>query len=122
MERQPFQQILMVPPDDKDYVVTAIPQGGRVVVTDVIVYNVADGKSHKVQPAAESYLWLGGYVDGKSVALINRIRTLGNETEQWHLQTGLELKGAPDLRVSSEKTGATASSALVYVTGYVTKG
>lgn len=120
-ERQQFQQALLVPPDDKDYVVTAIPPGAKAVVTDLVAYNVADGKSHKVAPAAEGYLWVGGYADGKSVALMNRIRTLGNETEQWHMTTGLELKGTPDLRVSCEKSGPNASPVLVYITGYITR-
>jgi len=118
-ERQGFQTLLLVPPDDRDYVVTKLPAGARAVVTDIIVYNVADGKGHKVAPSAESYLWLGGYVEGKSVGLANRLRVLGNETEQWHLQSGLELRGAPELVVSSEKGGANASPALVYVTGYL---
>ena len=117
----PFQQSLLVPPDDKDYVVTQVPAGSRVVVTDIVVYNVADGKSHKVAPTSESYLWVGGYADGKSVAVINRLRTLGNDTEQWHLTTGLELKGTPDLRVSSEKLAANGATAMVYITGYLTK-
>lgn len=120
-DRQPFQQALLVPPDDKDYIIATIPPGQRLVLTDVVVYNVADGRSHKVAPAAESYLWFGGYADGKSVALINRMRTLGNETQQWHLTTGLELKGTPDLRVSSEKLAANGASAVVYVTGYIAK-
>jgi hypothetical protein len=118
---QPFQQALLVPPDDKDYIVTQIPAGSRAVVTDIVVYNVADGKSHKVAPTSESYLWVGGYAEGKSVAVINRLRTLGNDTEQWHLTTGLELKGTPDLRVSSEKLAANGATAMVYITGYLAK-
>lgn len=116
---QPFRQVLLVPADDKDYLVVKIPAGGRVVVTDVIAYNSADGSGHKAAPSAESYLWIGGYVDGKSAGLVNRMRVLGNETEQWHLQTGLELSGAPELFVSSEKASPNPSPALVYVTGYV---
>lgn len=120
-ERETFQQVLLVPPDDKDYVVVKVPAGFRAVVTDIVAYNVANGKGHKVAPEAESYLWLGGYVEKKSVALANRMRVLGNTTEQWHLQTGFELRGAPDLLVSSEMGGPTRSPALVYVTGYLTK-
>jgi hypothetical protein len=120
-ERQNFQVLLLVPPDDKDYVAVKIPEGGRAVVTDVVAYNAADGKGHKVAPAAESYLWVGGYVAGRSVGLVNRMRVLGNETEQWHLQTGMELRGAPELLVSSEKLAANETPALVYVNGYTTR-
>ena len=119
--REPFQQLLLVPADDKDYVVLKVPAGARAVVTDVVAYNVANGKGHKVTNNAESYLWVGGYADGKSVGLINRMRLLGNDTEQWHFQTGLELKGAPELLVSSEKGMANASTALVLISGYVQK-
>ncbi|MFN3649658.1 MAG: hypothetical protein ACK47B_08750 [Armatimonadota bacterium] len=117
----PFRHVLLVPPDDKDYVLVKIPNGGKAVVTDIIAYNSADGNGHKVAPTAESYLWVGGYVDGKSVGLVNRMRVLGNETEQWHLETGLELSGAGELLVSSEKEAPGASPALVYVTGYLTR-
>ena len=120
-ERQFFQRLLLVPPDDKDYVITRVPEGMRAVVTDLVVYNTADGKGHKVSPNAESYLWVGGYVEGKSSGVVNRLRVLGNETEQWHLQTGLELRGAPELLVSSEKGVPNESSTLVYVNGYISR-
>jgi hypothetical protein len=120
-ERQYFQRLLLVPPDDKDYVVTRIPEGQRAVVTDLIVYNTADGKGHKVAPTAESYLWVGGYVEGKSSGLVNRMRVLGNDTEKWNLVTGLELRGAPELLVSSEKGVPSETSALVYVNGYISR-
>src|SRR3954447_16028319 len=102
-ERQPFSRLLLVPPDERDYTVAAIPEGARAVVTDVVMYNVADGKSHRVPAEAESYVWLGGYAGKTSVGVVNRMRVLGNETQQWHFQTGMELAGAPELVVSSEK-------------------
>lgn len=119
--REPFQQLLLVPPDDKDYVVVRIPAGSTAVVTDLIAYNVADGRGRKVPTTAESYLWLGGYSEGKSLGLVNRMRLLGNATESWHLHTGLQLAGAPELLVSNEKGIPGATSVLVYVTGYLQK-
>lgn len=120
-ERQPFQKLLLVPPDDKNYVVLKVPEGSRAVITDLTAYNATDGKGHKVAPGAEAYLWMGGFVDGKSVGIINRMRVLGNETEQWHLQTGMELAGAPELVISSDNTSPAPTPTLVYVNGYVTR-
>jgi hypothetical protein len=120
-ERKPFQQVLLVPPNDKDYIVVKIPAGSRAVVTDVIAYNALDGKGHRVGPNAESYVWVGGYVDGKSVGLVNRMRILGNETEQWHLAGGMELGGAPELVVSSEKGTPGETPVLVHLCGYLTR-
>ncbi len=120
-DRQPFQQVLLVPPDDKDYVITRIPDGFRAVVTDVVAYNALNGKGHRVSEQSQSYVWVGGYLDGKAVGLVNRMRLLGNQTEQWHMITGFELKGAKELVVSSDKEATAASPALVYVTGYLTR-
>jgi len=120
-ERRPFHQVLVVPPNDQDYIVTRIPPGTRAVVTDVIAFNAADGKGKRVADGAESHLWVGGYVSGKSVGLVNRMRLLGNTTEQWHLETGFELSGAPELVVSSEKGVASESPVLVHISGYLTR-
>ena len=120
-ERRPFQAVLLVPPDDKDYVITRIPEGMRAVLTDVIAFNAADGKARRVSPSAESYLWIGGYVDRKPAGLINRMRVLGNDPEQWHLQTGMELRGAPELVATCEKGVPNESPVLLHVTGYLTR-
>ncbi len=121
VDRQQFQQLLLVPPDDRDYVVVRAQQGQRVVVTDVIAYNAQDGRGHKVAPGAENYVWLGGYVEGKSVGLINRMRLLGNDSEQWRMETGFELRGAAELVVSNEKGTGSATPVLVYVNGYLAR-
>lgn len=115
----PFQAILLVPADDQDYIVTRIPAGKTAVLTDVIAYNSRDGLGHKVADETERYLWLGGYVERRSIGLVNRLRVLGNASEQWRLETGLRLTGAPELVVSSEKGAPGAGSSLVVVTGYL---
>lgn len=118
-DRVPFQAVLLVPADDQDYILARVPAGKTLTLTDLVAYNVADGMGHRVDNQVERYLWVGGYMDGRSVGLVNRLRLLGNSTEQWHLQTGLRLRGAPELVVSSEKGRPGAGSSIVVATGYI---